>query len=150
MGFFLFILVNATLFLRPSELFPSLATVNIYEALILSCFACSFMSIVKQFSARQLEANPITLGVLIFWQFCGLCHIMQMNVGMAVDCYYFFFKIVIYYLLFIAVIDTPAKLRVFLLSLGCMISILTLIAVLRYEEVIVITVPVNTAKAEKL
>ena len=36
--FILFLLVNATLFLRPSELFPELATWHIYKALIISCF----------------------------------------------------------------------------------------------------------------
>ena len=103
------------------------------------------MSIVKQFSIRDLEANPITLGVLAILVLTGLCHVMHLEWVRAGDDFVFF-KIVIYYLLLVGVVDTPARLRIFLLALACFITILTLIAVLRYTEVIVITVPPTLTK----
>ncbi len=41
MGFFLFILVNATLFIRPAEVFGIEELENVYQLLILACLAVS-------------------------------------------------------------------------------------------------------------
>ena len=49
LGFFLFLLVNAALFVRPAEVVPALVGWNIYEVLILACLAAS---------AQRLPARP--------------------------------------------------------------------------------------------
>src|ERR1700747_2754991 len=98
MGFFLFLLVNATLFIRPSEILPELATLRIYEALILACFAVSFPTVLEQFSGKALATRPITVGVLVFWVCCGLSQVMQLDMELAAESFYKFFKIVVYYL----------------------------------------------------
>ena len=41
MGFLLFLIVNAVLFLRPGELMPELESLQLYQIAILACLACS-------------------------------------------------------------------------------------------------------------
>lgn len=148
MGFFLFLLVNATLFLRPSEIFPALAEAHIYEALILGCFAFSIPAVLKLFF--DLASSPMTIGVLLLWMFCVLSQVMQLDFNAAGEMAVYIFKVVVYYVLLVSVVSTPHRLRVFLYSLGFFVSVLTLIAVLRYTEIIIIAAPPTIAiKVEK-
>src|SRR4029077_15636244 len=57
-GFLLFILVNAALFLRPSELFPDLGEAPIYEVLILTCLLFSCGAVFKQLQPARLRDQP--------------------------------------------------------------------------------------------
>ena len=56
MGYFLFVLVTATLFVRPAEIFPAVYAWPIYEYLILACLAVSLPGVLKQFSI----ISPVT------------------------------------------------------------------------------------------
>jgi putative inorganic carbon (hco3(-)) transporter len=148
MDYLLFLLVNAILFLRPSEIIPDLAQFHIYETVILCCLACSLLSVVKQFSPQSLAARPITVCVLALWPLCGVSQAMRQDMALAWECIEDFFKVVVYFLLLVGIISTPARLRYFLWALGLFITVVTLIAVLRYNEVITITPPPAIAKTE--
>jgi hypothetical protein len=148
MDFVLFLLVNAILFLRPSEIFPELAQVGIYEAAIICCIVFSALSLVGQFSLKSLTARPITVGVLLLCPLCGLSQVMRMDLGLAGEAFVAFFKIAIYYLLLVGIVNTPARLRYFLIALGVFITVLTLIAVLRYNDVITINPPPIISKKD--
>src|SRR5947209_564283 len=63
-GFALFLVLNATLFVRPAEVVPALLGWEIYQALILLCLLASFPAILAQLQARALESRPITVFVL--------------------------------------------------------------------------------------
>lgn len=141
MDYLLFLLVNAILFLRPSEIFPELANVRIYETVILSCLACAVLPVVGQLSLKSLQARPITVGVLLLWPLCGLSQLMRLDLALAGQAFTEFFKVVVYYLLLVGVVNSPGRLRGFLLALGTFITVLTLVAVLRFNEVITITPP---------
>ena len=52
MRFVLFILANAMLFIRPSELIVELAAVEIYRWFILACLAVSLPVVMEQVSLR--------------------------------------------------------------------------------------------------
>jgi hypothetical protein len=64
MGFFLFLLVNATLFIRPAEIIPELLDLPIYNVLILSCFGVSFPAVVRRLRARALAEEPLSMCVV--------------------------------------------------------------------------------------
>src|SRR5262245_56901336 len=64
LGFGLFLLVNATLFLRPAEVIPSLQGAPVFEALIITCFAVSFPAVLNELKSLRLLAAPITCCVL--------------------------------------------------------------------------------------
>src|ERR1700722_19398450 len=61
LGFVLFILINATLFIRPAELLISLEGWPIYEVLIILCMLVSLPSLVAEMSLSSLKRWPISL-----------------------------------------------------------------------------------------
>jgi O-antigen ligase len=65
LGFFLFLLVNAALFVRPADVVPALVGVEIYQYLILACFAVSFPAVLARLAPASLEKNPNDVCVLI-------------------------------------------------------------------------------------
>jgi len=78
MGFFLFLLVNAVLFVRPTEIIPGLIGLPLYNILILACFACSYPVVARQLRSERLVENPITacvLGLLITVLVSHLSHV---------------------------------------------------------------------------
>ena len=60
MGFLLFVLVNAALFIRPSEIVPALEAIPIYNILISSCLLVSLPVVQKELTGRSLVETPIT------------------------------------------------------------------------------------------
>ncbi|MEX2139926.1 MAG: O-antigen ligase family protein [Pirellulales bacterium] len=137
MDFAFFILLNAVLFIRPSEIIPDLATVPIYEIVILVCLTLTFRRIIGQLSMKSLVSRPVSLFVVGVWVAVILSMLFGMfwltgakNAGME------FGKTVLYYLLLVAVVDTVPRLRNFLLSLCILTGAVCGIAVLEYHQVI--------------
>src|SRR3954471_7774194 len=64
LGFFLFILLNATLYVRPAEIVPALLGLEIYQTLIIACLAASFTCVLEQLTSGELERRPITVCVI--------------------------------------------------------------------------------------
>src|SRR5262245_49549669 len=110
LGFGLFLLLNAALFLRPTEIIASLAGVQLFEALIITCFAVSFPAVFNQLRPARLKASPITCCVLGLLVAAALSHLSHMRLGQAFTESYSFFKIVVYYLLFVGLVNTPQRL----------------------------------------
>lgn len=136
LGFWLFILVNATLFIRPAEIVESWEGQPIYQCLILACLLFSLPVVLPQLSWSSLRQNPITLCVL------GLLpaiFLSQLSHGDFYDARQYtieFSKIVIYYLLLVGLVDSPARLRAFLLiTAGFVLTVATL-AILNHHEFI--------------
>jgi O-antigen ligase len=136
MGFLLFILVNATLFIRPGEIVPDLEGWPIYQWVILSCLVVAYPRVLDQFTRDALVSRPITVCVVGLWVAAVLSHLARMNTFDAREVGFEFGKVVLYYLLLVAVVDTPQRLRQLLVWLAGFIVILALIAVLQYHGVI--------------
>jgi O-antigen ligase len=132
----LFILLNAVLFIRPAEIIPTVQGWSIYEAVILACLAASFPEVIRLLSPASLARQPITgcvLGLLAAVVFSQLSHgnIYDARMGG-----FEFFKLVVYFLLLVANVSSAARLRQFLFWLVILISVLTVLAVLQYHEMI--------------
>lgn len=136
MDFFLFLLVNAALFVRPAEVVPDLAGLPIYNALILTNLVVALPKIVGQFNFDKLRVEPVTVCVLGFLVSIVLSHLVHLNLRMAWEGGYEFAKVVLYYLLMVSVLDTTAKLRQFLAALALCIASLTTLALLNYYGVV--------------
>src|SRR2546430_8464131 len=117
-GFFLFILVNAALFLRPSELFPDLGEAPIYEVIIITCLVFSCGAILKLLQPAKLLDQPITLCVLGLVPAVALSHLSHLNFGEGIRSTIDFSKPVVYYLLLVSLVNTPRRLRWFLFALA--------------------------------
>ncbi len=136
MAFFLFLLVNATLFLRPAEIVPDWQGWWIYEALILACFALALPDILRQFSSTSLGRQPIVLCVLGILALVVLSQLSRFEFVEAGRTGFHFLKVVIYVVLLVSLVTTPRRVHVFVASVVCFAVVLCLITVLQYHDVI--------------
>jgi len=116
LAYFLFLLVNSTVFLRPAEIVPELLGLPIYEGLIFSCLFLSFKTVQNELSPRSLYHNPATICVLGVWLACALSHVTHGAATDTKDAVILFFKTSLYYLLFVSCVDTPKRFKMFLLN----------------------------------
>jgi putative inorganic carbon (hco3(-)) transporter len=131
--FALFVLLNAVLFIRPSELIPDLMDLPIYEALILLCLLLALPLVARRVAPDSLVRMPITAGVLLVWVSIVLSHLSHFQIYGARTEGTQFLKVVLYYLLLVSVVDTPERLRRFIAWLSLFTAALTTLAVLQYH-----------------
>jgi O-antigen ligase len=136
LGFVLFLVVNATLFVRPAEIVPALLGLEIYLVLILACFAVSFPAVLEQLTGRALESRPVTVCVLGFVLTVVVSHLARLQLPEAGENGLEMFKVVVYYLLCISLVNTPARLRQFLFWLVIFSVVVTTLAILEYHGAI--------------
>jgi putative inorganic carbon (hco3(-)) transporter len=136
MEFILFILVNATLFIRPAEVVPALTGLPIYNVLISICLMASFPRIFDQLTGRSLFESPISACVLGLLAAVMLSHLSHLNFSGLLEGGSEFAKIILYYLLMVSVVDSPARLRRFLWLLVGFTVVLTVLALLQYHDLI--------------
>jgi putative inorganic carbon (hco3(-)) transporter len=135
-GFFLFLLINAALFIRPAEVLPALAGVPIFQGLLYACLAASLPSVLQQLAPRSLAEQPITacvLGLLAIVVLSSLIHFGMWGVSTSG---LNFFQVILYYLLLVSVVDSPARFRTFLFVLAPLILVPTVLALLHHHDVI--------------
>lgn len=129
-AYLLFLLVNATVFLRPGEMVPVLLGLPIYEGLIFSCLAFSLEVLRKECSGRSLYHNPITVCVIGLWLAIAFSHVTHGAASFLVESVILFFKTALYYALLVCNIDTPKRFRWFLFTtVLCAVAMVSLCVV---------------------
>ncbi|MCI0455473.1 MAG: O-antigen ligase family protein [Gemmataceae bacterium] len=149
MSFVLFLLVNAALFIRPAEIVPALLGWRIYEVLIIACFVAALPEVVAYLMGRSLDTQPVTLCVFLLLGAVVLSHAGQLDAEKATETGYEFFKVVVYYLLLVSVVNTAARLRTFLFWTALFCTGMCLLAVLRYHDLVEIHLPPPPLTAEE-
>jgi putative inorganic carbon (hco3(-)) transporter len=134
--FRLFLLLNAVLLLRPEDLWPSLAGLHLYQAVIAVCLVATAPGLVEQFFPRALADRPVTVYVLGFLVAIGLSLAVQGRIGEAVWFGTEFAKVVAYFLLLVAVVDRPERVRAFLGWLVLLVGVLATLALLQFHGMI--------------
>jgi O-antigen ligase len=132
----LFLVMNVLLFLRPSDLFPSLAQAGLYEMAIIGCFLAAFPAVLEQFSWASLSVRPITLCVLGFGVALTISEGLHKTPDEAFDIVFQYAKIVVYYLLFVATVRTAGRLSRLLYLITGLICVITFLAVLQFHGLI--------------
>lgn len=136
-GYGLFLLVMGALLVRPMDWHPSLYEVPLYEMLIVPCILVSLGVLVDEFSLRRLVRTPITVCVLGLWAAIVLSAaangLMQLAFDLGVIEYG---KVVLFYLLMLAVVTTPRRLRGLMATIVFYNVVATGVAVLHYHGVI--------------
>ena len=135
MRWLLFILLNAALFIRPGDLFPEIDK-PIYLYIIILCLLASTSQLAAVLSSRALTRAPITCCVLGLVPAVALSHLAHGQFGLGLASVQQFVKTVLYYLLFVALVDTLPRLNSFLLWLGRFVVVLTVLALLQYHGII--------------
>jgi O-antigen ligase len=135
-GFALFVVVNIVLFTRPTDLTPGLADLPVYEVSILACLAVSLLCLPEQLTLRSLLARPLTICVIGLMVSAVLSHLAHFNGESAFSAGIEFFKMLLYYLLMIGLLDSSSRLCRFLFWVIGSIAVITLLALLNYHEYI--------------
>jgi hypothetical protein len=135
LAFVLFLAVNAALFVRPGEVFEQLLGAQIYLALILLCLVVAFPALLEKLTARALESQPISLCVLALFPAILLSLLSHLYLGDAFKFSGEFLKVLIYYLLFISLVDSPARLRTFLTCFAAFTAVVALLAIFDYHGI---------------
>src|ERR1022692_1619085 len=133
MRFFLFILANALLFLRPSEFIAELAAVEIYRYFILACLAVSLPILLRQWTVRSPGVPPIVSCVILLWPAIFLSGFFHGHMELIQDTVIEFAKILIYFALLISLVTDTARLRQFLFWISLFSAAATLVTVMRYH-----------------
>ena len=113
-GFYLFILLNGVLFIRPGEIIPALLDLPIYEWTILACLAVSLTAMIGQLSPASLVAQPIAVCVLGLLPATVISFLAQFSFWGILTEAWDFFKVITYFLLFISNVSSLKRLRIFL------------------------------------
>ncbi len=136
LGFVLFLIVNAVLFVRPAEIVPALLGWEIYLVVILACLFFSFPVVLEQLMPRSLESRPITVCVFGLLLAVLLSQLSHFHFDEAVQRGWDFFKMFLYFLLFVGLISTPRRLRTFLLCFVLFATVVAGLAVLQFHNLI--------------
>lgn len=136
MAFYLFLLLNGTMFIRPAEIVEDWAALPVYEWLILSCVATSLPAILAQLKPESLVRHPITFCVVALLPAVFLSHLSHGIWWAARDGSIEFSKVIVYFLLLLANVNSTARLRTFIAWLLAYISAAALLAILQYHEII--------------
>lgn len=136
MNFALFLLVNAMLFIRPAEFHPALWGLPIYEVCILTCLVVSYPLVAAQMNPRALIGRPINACIAGMLVAIVLSHLSNVEPIRAFDHGVEFIKLLLYYFLLVAIVDTPRKLERFLAWLAVFALLITSLAVLHYHHII--------------
>ncbi len=131
-GFGLFLLATAVLLLRPADSIPALLNLPIYQFVVSACLCLSAPRLLQQLSSRS-AVRPITQLIFGLWLCILLSHLVRgslwdIRTG-GVD----FFKLFIYYLLIVSWVDSPARLRQFMLCLCVCTLAQTIVSLLEYD-----------------
>jgi putative inorganic carbon (hco3(-)) transporter len=136
MSFVLFVVLNAILLIRPEELQPEIAGLRLYLIVITLSSVTALPNIVELLRPDKLAKRPLNLLVLGLLFATAASQMAHGQVDKALDFASEFGKVVIYYLLLVAVVNTPGRLRWFLAFLVIFIVILAVLGLLQYHGVI--------------
>ncbi|HZK80695.1 MAG TPA: O-antigen ligase family protein, partial [Humisphaera sp.] len=128
-----FLLTTMTLFVRPADFVPSLENLPIYNVLILAALLASMVPVVKLFNRKSLQDRPYILGVIALLPAIMLSHLSHRDLWDARLDTIEFSKVVVYFLLLIAVVDSPRRLRYLLVFLTLCIAIITILSLLQHH-----------------
>lgn len=136
MAYFLFILVNAILIIRPSEIVSELYGVELYFYAIILCTLVALPDLVRYLTGASPEKRPITLCVFALLGLVVLSPLSRLDGAAAAQDGFTFAKVVVYFLLFVSVVNTPARLRGYLAWLVTFTAVVVAVAVLDYHEIV--------------
>jgi hypothetical protein len=136
MGFFFLLLATGTIFLRPAEIIPALLALPIYNALLLTCLACSISELLNASSTRSLVHQPVGLCAVGMLAAVAVSHLGHSELRYAWEASFDFAKTLIYYLLLIGLVNSPARLSRFLGVLLGLITLATALSLLNYLDIV--------------
>lgn len=137
MNFAFFVLLNAVLLLRPEEVIPSLAGFRLYFIVVGLSILTSFGRLKEILAPSSLRDRPIAVCVLLFYFSTVFSNLALGRVNDAM--FEFgpeFAKVILFYFLLLANVDTEWHFRAYVASLIGLIVLLTAIALAQHHGTI--------------
>jgi hypothetical protein len=136
--FILFLLVNLTLFVRPSEMIPGLEGLPIYNYLILATLACALPKVAEHLRPDRLAREPMTACILALIPAVVLSHLTHFDFWSAREGAFTITKSVVYYMVLISTVNTSERLRIFLYAIALFAALNSTIAILHYFGIVTV------------
>lgn len=136
MGFALFLLVNAVLFVRPEELVPAMGGLYLYQNSILACMICSVTAIFQFLFASPLRRHPSFTCILVILPIALLSLFVNRPTDVAVAEFVALLKVFVYFVLFLALVTTPARFRAVTAVIILCTMVIAVVGILHFERVI--------------
>lgn len=134
MNFVCFLLLNAVLLLRPEELFPEIAGLRLYLIVMVATCLLSLPDLRRVLSPDALRTNPVTVCVLLYYVASLITYAVVGKMDEAINLFGpEFGKVVIYFVLLQAVVDTPGRFRVFVASVVVLVGGLVSVALANHH-----------------
>ncbi|AMV19698.1 O-antigen ligase family protein [Planctomyces sp. SH-PL14] len=134
MAYILFLMANAALFLRPAELFPAMGDFPLYMYLITAAIFASAHQILDQLRPRNLFFQPVSLCVILVTIATAISHLSLGDVGSAIKSINAMAKVMLYYLTLLSVINTPQRLRTFLVTTALSATVMITLSIVDYRD----------------
>lgn len=136
LSYALFVVLTGTLFLRPAEIIESVRGAPIYLCVISGCLILNVSRVAKQARPAVLARRPISACVVGLLLAVVLSHVAHGLPREALASLSEFGKVVLYFLLLLAVIDRPARLVSFLKWLLIFIVLVAVLALMQFDGLI--------------
>lgn len=133
LDFTLFLILNGVLFIRPEELIPSIAGLQIYYWVICTNLLVCAPAILKQLEGKNLVRSPVTVCVLGVLATIVTSHLARFDLWSARMGAFEFLKVVLYFLLLMAVVTTKKRLLWFLAAIVAFTLAINALAVMQYD-----------------
>jgi O-antigen ligase len=139
-AFALFLLLNFILYVRPTEVIQPLLGLELYLVVIVICLITAFPLLWQQLQPAELHREPLTVCVIGLTAAVFLSLLSHLQIEAAFAWGFDFFKMLLFYLLFVGLVTDKVRLRRFLWCVTLFISMSALLSVLEFHGVI--TLPV--------
>jgi len=116
-SYLLFLFVTLNVILRPSELLSVVEGLSIYETLIMGTLLCTLSAVRNQVLPATLYVRPISACVIGLCVAVPLSHLSHAWLSATIESTSLFVKTVLYYMVMLAVIDSPRRLKWFIISI---------------------------------
>ena len=134
MAYVLFLLANVAMFIRPGELVPDLEPLKLYLLLVIATLICAVRPLQNQIRWRTLMQQPANLCVLGVLAGIVLSHLSIAYLGGLVLGVWDFGKVVLYYLLLVALVNTPQRMRTFLATAAVAATVMVAASINSYRD----------------
>ena len=132
MAYLLYLLSNFALFVRPSEISPLFQGVQLYLYLIIATVICAARPLQNQLTRKVFIQQPINFCVIGVLVGVALSHLSLMYLYGLQTGVIGMLKTVVYYLLLVALVNTPLRMRRFLMCTAISASVMIAFSVRDY------------------
>ena len=136
LGFILLLASAGILLVHPGDLVPQLNDLPVYQVLVSTCLLLALPSVIAKLRPTALRGNAITCLILLLVVAAAVSHLARGSVYDARMAIAMVAKISVIYLLVLALVDSPSRLRITLGMIVAFVLVMTVIAILQYHGVV--------------